>query len=90
MKVSPEMEHGGNYNFMVKVEDQGKVLDNIVINSKVIDPDGGAESKFLNRMGDWYMNGYNIDKKGKYQLIILFKTADGKKHNGGVYYESTE
>ena len=87
MEVSPGMEHGGSHNFMVKIEDQGKVLEDVVINSKVIDPDGKSESKYLNKMGEWYMNGYDLGKTGKYQLIILFKTADGKKHKGGVYYQ---
>ena len=87
MKVSPGLEHGGSHNFMVKIEDQGKVLEDVVINSKVIDPSGASESKYLNKMGEWYMNGYDLGKKGKYQLIILFKTADGKKHKGGVYYQ---
>jgi len=90
MKVDPEKEHGGSYNFMVKIEDQGKALEDVVVNSKVIAPDGKSESKYLNKMGDWYMNGYSLGEKGKYQLIILFKTADGEKHNGGVYYESIQ
>ena len=38
-------------------------------------------------MGDWYMTGYDLGEKGKHQLIVLFKTSDGKKHKGGVYYQ---
>ena len=86
MKASDGMQHGGSYNFMVKVEKGGKSLDDVVINSKVIFPDDKADSKMLMRMGDWYMNGYDLKEKGRHQLIILFKTADGKKHQGGVYY----
>lgn len=87
MKVSPDMQHGGTHNFMVKIEEKDNVLGEVVINSKVIAPDGESHSKFLQKMGDWYMNGYDLNKEGKYQLIILFKTPDGKKHSGGVYYE---
>jgi hypothetical protein len=38
------------------------------------------------KKGDWYMNGYDLGESGEHQLIILFKTPDGKKHHGGVYY----
>ena len=86
MRAIPGMEHGGTHNFMVKVEQQGKPLGNIMINSKVINPAGKSKSKRLIKMGDWYMNGYDLNKPGRYQLLILFKTIDGKKHRGGVYY----
>lgn len=81
MKMGDESHH-----FMIKVEDKGKQLNNIKINSKIIFPNGKAESKMLMKMGDWYMAGYNLASQGKYQLMILFKTADGQKHSGGVYY----
>lgn len=86
MKAQQGMEHGGSYNFMIKVEKDGKALDDVKINSKVIDPKGKAESKALMKMGDWYMNGYDLGAEGKHQLMILFKTADGQMHKGGVYY----
>jgi hypothetical protein len=86
MEAQKGMEHGGSHNFMIKVEQHGKALGNVKINSKVIHPDSKAESKALMKMGDWYMNGYDLGHKGKYQLMILFKTADGKKHKGGIYY----
>ncbi len=87
MRVAPGMEHGGSHNFMVKVEQDDKALEDVLINSKVIRPDGKSESKRLVKMGVWYMNGYSLGENGKYQLIILFKTLDGKKHTGGVYYQ---
>lgn len=86
MKAADGMGHGGSYNLMVKVEIDGKVQTNIVINSKVIHPGGKEESKRLMKMGDWYMAGYDLDHKGKHQLTVLFKTADGNKHFSGVYY----
>jgi len=86
MEAKKGMEHGGSHNLMIKVEQNGKALTDIKINSKVVHPDDKAESKPLIKMGDWYMNGYDLGHDGKHQLMILFKTADGKKHKGGTYY----
>lgn len=80
------MGHGGTHNIMIKVEQQGAIVKNLKINSKVIYPDGSEESKPLMAMGDWQMAGYDLKKSGKHQLMVLFKTADGKKHFGGLYY----
>jgi len=87
MRVNPGMEHGGTHNLMVKIEQGSTVLGDALINSKVIRPDGTSDTKRLMKMGDWYMSGYDLGGQGKYQLIILFKTSDGKKHKGGVYYQ---
>ena len=86
MEAQKGMEHGGSHNFMIKVEQNGKALGNVKINSKVVHPNGNEETKALMKMGDWYMNGYDLGHKGKHQMMVLFKTADGKKHKGGVYY----
>ena len=86
MEAQPGMEHGGSHNFMVKVEQGGTALGDVKINSKVVTPDGDSKSKPLMKMGDWYMNGYDMNQSGQYQLMILFKTADGEKHQGGVFY----
>lgn len=87
MKATPGKEMGGSHDFMVKVEKNGKTIDSIVMNTKVIYPDGKSESKPTMLMGDWLMAGYDLKHAGKHQLMILFKTADGEKHKGGVYYE---
>lgn len=86
MAASEAMQHGGSSNFMVKIEKQGAVQVPVAVNSKVIAPDGKAESKMMMKMGDWYMAGYDLEQKGQYQLMVLFKTGDGHKHFGGVYY----
>ena len=65
---------------------QVSAIQNVKINSKVVHPNGDAETKPLAKMGDWFMSGYDLGHTGKHQLMILFKTADGKKHKGGVYY----
>jgi len=86
MAAQQGMEHGGSHNLMIKIEQHGKVVDRVRINSKVIYPDGRDESKPLMKMGEWYMNGYDLAQQGQHQLMILFKTPAGSTHKGGVYY----
>lgn len=85
MKAKPGKEMGGSHDFMIKVEKDGKPVK-VVMNTKVVHPNGKSETKKTMKMGDWMMAGYDLGEKGKYQLMILFKTADGKKHKAGVYY----
>ncbi len=86
MKPADGPSMGGSHHFMVKVERDGKPIEGIVMNTKVVYPDGKDESKKTMKMGDWHMAGYNMQDGKKHQLMILFKTADGEKHKGGVYY----
>jgi hypothetical protein len=86
MKAPEGVQHGGTHHLMVKVEKDGKVLTDLVANSKATHPNGKSESKMLMRMGDWYMAGYDLSHEGRHQLMVLFKTADGAKHFGGVFY----
>ncbi len=86
MQAKEGMQHGGSHNLMVKVEKGGQTLNDITANSKVASPDGKESSKMLMKMGDWYMAGYDLASAGKYQLMVLFKTADGQKHFGGIHY----
>lgn len=87
MKPADGPSMGGSHHFMVKVEKDGKPIDDIVMNTKVVYPDGKDESKKAMKMGDWYMAGYDMQDGKKHQLMILFKTPDGKKHKGGIYYQ---
>ena len=86
MKAKPGKEMGGSHDFMIKVEKGGMTLSSIAMNTKVIHPNGTSESKGVMKMGDWFMAGYDLGHKGKHQMMVLFKTKDGKKHKGGVYY----
>ncbi len=88
-KAKPGKEMGGSHEFMIKVEKEGKVFNNIVMNTKVKHPNGSSETKKTMQMGDWQMAGYDLGHEGKHQLMILFKTADGNKHKGGVYYSGS-
>ncbi len=87
MKPADGPSMGGSHHVMVKVEKAGKPVDDIVMNTKVVFPDGKDESKKAMKMGDWYMVGYDMQDGKKHQLMILFKTPDGKKHKGGIYYQ---
>ncbi len=86
MQAKPGKQMGGSHDFMIKVEASGKALTDIVMNTKVVHPNGKSETKKTMKMGDWYMAGYDLGHEGEHQLMILFKTADGKKHKSGVYY----
>lgn len=47
---------------------------------------GQSEVKQAMKMGGWYMAGYDLGHAGEHQVMVLFKTADGAKHKGGIYY----
>ncbi|WP_372596780.1 hypothetical protein [Amphritea sp.] len=86
MAAEEGMSHGGSHNLMIKVDKDGTTVKGVQVNSKVVYPDGTEESKPLMAMGDWQMAGYDLKASGKHQLMVLFKTADGKKHFGGLHY----
>jgi len=86
MQAQHGKEMGGSHDFMIKIEKDGKVVNDVMMNTKVIYPDGDTESKPAMKMGDWMMAGYDLHHSGRHQMMILFKTADGKKHKGGVYF----
>ncbi len=88
MKASDGMQHGGSHNYMIKVEKDGAVTALSAVNSKIKRPDGSSDSKMMMKMGDWYMAGYDLSAPGEYQLMVLFKTEDGKKHFGGLKYKA--
>ena len=86
MKAPADMAKSGSHHVMVKFEKDGKVVTDLVANSKAMHPNGKSESKMLMKMGDWYMAAYDLDHKGPHQVMVLFKTADGEKHFGGITY----
>ncbi len=86
MEAMEGMAHGGSHNLMVKVEKDGVVVRDLLVNSKVIHPNEKSESKMLMKMGDWFMAGYDLDHSGDHQVMVLFKSADGSKHFTGVHY----
>jgi hypothetical protein len=85
MPAKADMGHGSSHNVMVKIEKDGKEVSDVLINSKVFFPNKTSDSKMLMKMNGWFMNGYDIGE-GRHGIMILFKTADGKKHKASVYY----
>lgn len=85
MPAKKEMVHGGSHTLMVKIEQDGKEVSDVLINSKVFFPNKTTDSKMLMKMNGWFMNGYDLGE-GKHGILVLFKTADGKKHKTSVYY----
>jgi len=86
MPAKPGKQMGGSHDVMIKVEKGDEILTDILMNTKVVHPNGQSESKKTMKMGDWHMAGYDLGHAGKHQLMILFKTVDGKKHKAGLYY----
>ena len=86
MKAPAAMRQAGSYHLMVKMEQHGKAVTNLIANSKVIHPNGKSESKMLMKMGTWYMAAYNLDHPGTHQIMVLFKSDDGAKHFGGIKF----
>jgi len=86
IKAKKGRQDGGTHKLMVKVEKDGKALTDIAINSKVMHPHDKSESKILMQQGDWFVAPYDLDHAGPHQLMVLFKTSDGRKHFGGVIY----
>ncbi|RMF47020.1 MAG: hypothetical protein D6751_03670 [Deltaproteobacteria bacterium] len=86
MKAPKGMDKGGTHHLMVKVEKAGKIVPDLIANSKAKHPNGKSESKMLMKMGDWYMAAYDLGHAGRHELMVLFKTPDGAKHFTGVYY----
>lgn len=86
MKAAGNAEHSGAYQFMLKVEQGGHAIRNLMVNSKVRHPNNQSESKMMMKMGDWYSAGYDLTHPGDHELIVLFKAKDGSKHFASVYY----
>jgi len=76
----------GSHHLMVKVEKNQALVPLQATNSKVTFPDGTSASHMMMTMGDWQMASYTLKQTGEYNVMVLFKTSDGKKHFGGVSY----
>ncbi len=90
MKMKEDIEPGTTHNITVILKDDKtqKEITDAQINMKVVDPKGKDQIKLLKyeeamKSYDAY---FNLPDKGKYQVMILFKTGDQKK-TAGIYYE---
>ena len=83
MKMKEDIEPGTTHNITVILKDDKtqKEITDAQINMKVVDPKGKDQIKTLKyeeamKSYDAY---FNLPDKGKYQVMILFKTGDQKK-----------
>jgi hypothetical protein len=90
MKMKEQVEPGTTHNITVTLKDEKtqKEIPDAQINMKVVDPKGKDQVKALKYEGEMksYDGYFNLPDKGKYQVMILFKTGDQKK-TAGIYYE---
>jgi len=86
IKAPADEAQGGSHHVMLKFEKDGKVVTDLMANSKAVHPNGQSESKMLVKMGEWFVASYDLGHAGKHQVLVLFKTADGAKHFGGIIF----
>jgi len=90
MKMKEDIEPGTTHNITVTLKD-GKTQKEITdaqITMKVVHPKGKDQIKSMKFEGEMksYDAYFNLPEKGKYQVMILFKTGD-QKRTAGIYYE---
>ena len=90
MKMEENPEAGTTHNITVVLVDEKsrREITNAVVRMKVVDPSGKEHIKTLKaekamKSQDAY---FNLSSKGKYQVMILFKTGE-QKRSAGVHYE---
>ncbi len=90
MKMKEDIEPGTTHNITVTLKDEKsqKDITDAAVNMKVVDPAGKDQIKTLKYedMMKSYDGFFNLKEKGKYQVMLLFKTGDLKK-TAGIYYE---
>lgn len=90
MKIKEDIEPGTTHNIAVTLKDpkRDSVITNAEIQMKVIDPKGKDQIKTLRYKGAMksYDGYFNLNEKGRYQVLVLFKIGE-KKRTAGIYYE---
>ena len=90
MKMKEDVESGTTHNITVTLKDEKtqKDVTGAQVSLKVVDPKGKdqiKELKYEDTMKS-YDAYFTLPDKGKYQVMILFKTGD-QKRTAGIYYE---
>ncbi len=89
MKMKVEVDPQATHNIAVTLTDTRTNLpiSDAVVKMKVIDPKGKDQIKPLDftMAMNQYAGDFTLSEKGKYQILILFKSG-GKKQAGGFYY----
>ncbi len=90
MKMEPtKPDSGTTHHIAVTVRKDGSKVEDASVAIKVASPDGKDDSREMpyNRdMMSQYTGHFNMQKKGKYQLLITFEVGR-EKHQGVVHYE---
>jgi len=90
MKMKEDIEPGTTHNITVTLKDEKtqKEVTNAEVQMKVVDPKGKDQIKALKYEGEMksYDAYFNLPGKGKYQVLLLFKSGE-KKGTAGIYYE---
>jgi hypothetical protein len=89
MKMKVEVDPQATHNIAVTLTDTGSnlPLTDAVVKMKIIPPKGTEQIKLLDftQAMNQYAGDFTLSEKGKYQILILFKSGD-KKHPAGFYY----
>jgi hypothetical protein len=91
MKMKEDIEPGTTHNITVILKDDKtkKEISGAQINMKVVDPKGKDQIKALKyeSMMMSYDAYFNLQEKGKHQVMVLFKIGK-QKRTAGIYYET--
>lgn len=90
MKMKEDIEPGTTHNITLTLKDEKtqKEITGAEVQMKVVDPKGKDQIKALKYEGEMksYDAYFNLPGKGKYQVMVLFRTGE-KKGTAGIYYE---
>jgi hypothetical protein len=90
MKKKEEPEKGTTHNIAVQLLDEKTRKETLEakVNMKVIGPDGKDQIKPLkaDEMMKYYSGYFDLSRKGKYQVLILFKVGE-RTSSAGIEYE---
>jgi hypothetical protein len=89
MKMKVEADPQATHNIAVTLTDTGSnlPLTDAVVKMKIIAPKGTEQIKLLDftQAMNQYAGDFTLSEKGRYQILILFKSG-GKKHPAGFFY----
>jgi len=89
MRMKMEVDPQATHNIAVTLSDTRTNLPitDAVVKMKVIDPKGKDQVKILDFIAgmNQYAGDFTLSDKGRYQVLILFKSG-GKKEAAGFYY----
>ncbi len=89
MKMKVEVDPQATHNISVTLTDtrSNLPLTDVVVKMKMIGPKGTEQVKVLDftQAMNQYAGDFTLSEKGKYQILILFKSG-GKKHPAGFYF----